>query len=215
MTTRTFTPSWHAHTHTPELGLLDSEDAIKNEPMLFSADIPFAVKNGGPITRVFVSELIRMGITEAAIDSRVHMLKRGWWPCIPGWHIDDFHRGSDGQPDLEHADGYHLMMLVGDCSVTEFLREPVTLSNDRHDGEVLYGAYNRQIDALIEEGTLRPEPVPTSRIIQFGMDDLHQGSPATKSGWRFFIRASVGTGHPIVNEIRRQVQVYVNAGEGW
>ena len=195
------------------------ESDIKNEPMLFSSDLCFSVTNGGILTRFFLSELRKLigdEIGNAIIDSRVHMLKRGWYPCIPGWHVDDFYRPTDGQPDLEHIPHQsHYMMLLGDCSRTQFLDGPVRL-HDPIPGEKLYDSYNRQINRLLARKDVGVKSVETGRIIRFGNGDLHRGVAATGDGWRFFIRATIGSTRKPENEIRRQVQVYLSALEaGW
>src|SRR5580700_1237659 len=85
---------------------------VKNEPMLFNCDFDAAWRLGGPITRYFIDAVLRAGgfgsPAEAPryfdapiiVDTRVHMLMPGWYPCIPGWHHDDVPRTrADGQPD--------------------------------------------------------------------------------------------------------------------
>lgn len=48
-------------------------------------------------------------------------------------------------------------------------------------------------------------------------EDYHRAIPATGSGWRFFLRASVNTlTRGPLNEIRNQVQVYLPSEHlGW
>lgn len=214
-----FFPQWAALPSAEPMGAW-SDEAIKNEPMLFSCDIAYAGKHGGPLTRGFLDRLASTGIGKRddwIIDSRVHMLKTGWWPCIPGWHIDDFHRGGDGQPDLASlsADLGHVMAIVGNYSRTEFLDGEVELT-DPPAGVVKYGWYNNQIRKLVAGQFVAPVPVEPGRLYWFGGSDFHRGTPATKDGWRWFIRATSGSDRKPVNEIRRQVQVYLAIpDEGW
>ncbi len=57
---------------------------------------------------------------------------------------------------------------------------------------------------------------PENQIIFFNDRTWHQGTKANKSGWRLFIRATRNTGIKPKNEIRKQVQVYLEAPmEGW
>jgi hypothetical protein len=79
-----------------------SIEMIKNEPMFFSADSDFVKEHGGPITRRFLASMPSDWIAARDLiwDSRSHMLMPGWYPCIPGWHLDDIPRTRpDGQPD--------------------------------------------------------------------------------------------------------------------
>lgn len=64
-----------------------SQEEIKNEPMLFSCNYDGYKKYGGPITQAFVEALKPEAYhaKDLIIDSRVHMLKSGWYPAIPGY----------------------------------------------------------------------------------------------------------------------------------
>jgi len=44
---------------------------------------------------------------------------------------------------------------------------------------------------------------------------FHRGTPATGNGWRFFLRAMTNTPQKANNEIRKQVNVYIEAEAGW
>lgn len=87
-------------------GRASAED-IHDEPMLYRASWKFASEMGGALTQG-VMELLeadpwiaaaRMADIPIAIDTRSHMLMRGMWPAIPGWHCDGLERqGRYGQP---------------------------------------------------------------------------------------------------------------------
>ena len=80
-----------------------SDDEVKNEPMLFSCNFEYALILGGPLTARFLAALPPefLMAKDLIIDSRVHMLMPGWFPCIPGYHHDDVPRASRlcGQPN--------------------------------------------------------------------------------------------------------------------
>jgi hypothetical protein len=200
--------------------LLDwSQDFVKKEPMLFSASREYAMIQGGPITRNFLSYLPK-GV-EPIIDSRVHMLMPGWYPCIPGWHLDDVPRTRlDGQPDHAHPayKSWNVMAIVGDASVTEFIKGELSFPDiGLHEGAV-YGQWNAEINRQLKSAncTLAVKQVPTSTAVTFKYGAFHRGVPATKNGWRFFIRANYNTAREVKNEIRRQTQVYLPVPEaGW
>ncbi len=188
--------------------------------MLFSADINYALDNGGPITQAFLQGLKGLPTT-AIIDSRVHMLMPGWYPCIPGWHLDDVPRTRpDGQPDHSHPayKSFNVMALAGDSSVTEFIEGELNLQDvGLHEGAV-YGQWNARINTMLAEPDCRIaiRQVPQNAVVRFDYGAFHRGVPATKNGWRFFIRANFNTAREIKNEIRRQVQVYLPVPEiGW
>lgn len=204
-----------------------TQDQIKNEPMFFNCDLDFAYNNGGPITRAFLRALPDdwEGTKEnpVVLDSRVHMLMPGWTPCIPGWHHDDVPRGGvTNQPIYDgtcKAD--HIMGLVnGDIAATRFIVGPVTVS-EAHSKALVYKEWSQEINAQID-GEFIPKSAivsaPSGRLIQFDCYAFHTGVPAVASGWRWFVRVSRNTERTkkITNEIRRQVQVYMQfPEEGW
>ena len=64
-----------------------TDEQIKNEPMLFNCDLKAAYDLGGPITQEFLDKVMDFVDDEkVVIDTRVHMLMKGWFPCIPGFH---------------------------------------------------------------------------------------------------------------------------------
>jgi hypothetical protein len=113
-----------------------SEYDVKNETMLFSADYDFARRNGDGLTNLFLDNIPEdWKQSDIIIDSRVHMLMKGWSPCIPGWHHDDVprlreetHVRMKGQPNYENPEYYseHLLFLINaGIAPTEFINEDV------------------------------------------------------------------------------------------
>lgn len=199
-----------------------SDDQIKNEPMLFSADYNYAMENGGPITKQFIMQLPPeiAGKPDFIFDSRSHMLMEGWYPCIPGWHLDDVPRTrKDGQPDHVYPEykSKHAMALVGDASVTSFLQGNFVLEDILDgDGRTIYKVWDEAINKALETVPSLEKAAPTNQIIFFDCETFHRGNPATKSGWRWFGRASWNTKREVKNEIRNQVQVYMPCiNQGW
>ena len=205
-----------------------SERDVKCEPMLFNCDLRGAYEHGGRITEEFLGALPEeWRDAPLVIDSRVHMLMPGWYPCIPGWHHDDVPRTrSDGQPNYGPGQcrSEHIMALVNaEICPTQFaigegeFEEPAL-------GRTIYSDWHPEVERLVDEMYLYPWWAQSNLLIQFNDRTWHRGTPAVKSGWRFFIRASryydpdgkpIPRGNPRTNEVRRQVQVYldqVNAG---
>lgn len=205
----------------PACGSWDERD-IKNEPMLFSCDHDSAFQLGGPITRAILSALpADWKNRPAIIDSRVHMLMPGWYPCIPGYHHDDVPRNRiDGQPDYDdpayHAE--HLMVLVnGDIAPTDFAIGDADFPTVPVGGKC-YREWHPLVERYTTSGILERASAPSMVFLQFDAHTWHQGVRAVAGGWRYFIRLSRNTARTAnpANEVRRQVQVYLETPmEGW
>lgn len=190
------------------------EQTIINEPMFFQASPEYAYHYGGTMTKEFIDECDIRFSDEYVVDSRVHMLKPGWYPCIPGWHLDGIRR-PDGQPDFVNIpkNDNHLLSVIGPTSMTEFLNRRVKLH--RPDPENVYQSFTRQINLQISSNVAEPVSYPSGSIIEFGPTDFHRGVAADEHGWRFFIRASKDGSVPLNNQ-RTQVQVYLDEKDkGW
>lgn len=202
-----------------------SVEVIKNEPMLFNCDLHGAYILGGPITRGFLDAFVgdnniqRRDFHKYVVDSRVHMLMKGWFPCIPGFHHDDVPRtGPNGQPDYMFPAYHskHCMGLVnGDICPTEF-------AIGEHDfiipKGIIYKQWHEDVTKLLEERKLISWLAPSGRLIYFDDRTWHQGTRAKEDGWRWFCRISWDTDRAkhVTNEVRKQVQVYLeHPMTGW
>lgn len=192
------------------------QEVVKLEPMLHRATASFASEHGGTLTQEFLDVL--PWSDDILIDSRVHMLMPGMYPCIPGWHHDDIPRErSDGQPEY-FSPSYraeHCMALWGDCSLTEF-------ALGEHEIEIpgigrkIYKELSPQIEDACASGKLERVIAPERRLIFFDWQTWHRGAETTKHGFRFFIRATRGSKLVARNEIRFNANVYMpNLEEGW
>jgi len=149
------------------------------------------------------------------------MLMKGMYPCIPGWHCDDFWRPDGKQPDLENvekdAPQKHYIVVLGDVSMTEFLTKDIRLPTPAYiqqvqgSDEPVYAYYDRAIEYR-EAKTLFVE---SNKIYSFGPLAFHRGSPATKNGFRTFIRVTRSNHREPKNETRYQSNVYVNGRTSW
>jgi hypothetical protein len=192
---------------------------VKDEPMLFSCSPQEAFRLGGPLTARFLNALPFgwLGGHDVIVDSRVHMLMEGWYPCIPGWHHDDVPRSrGDGQPNYisPEYETEHCMWLAGDkIASTEFAIGRVEMP-EVPLGEIVYGKWSLIVNRLLSEDKLTRVTAPMHTLVHFNWQTFHQGVAATGKGWRFFIRASKGRVPRSIGEVRRQVQVYLKAIEG-
>ncbi len=199
-----------------------TQDEIKNEPMLFNSDFNFAWDEGGDITRNFLNKLMASqsgwNASKMIIDSRVHMLMPGWYPCIPGMHHDDIPRSTtSGQPNYINPEykAEHVLGLVnGDIAPTQFAIGEIELEIPTEG--IIYKQWHPKVIQAIEDGTMKSYSAESGVILQFDSESFHQGTMAVAGGWRWFIRVSKNTHRKPTNEIRKQVQVYLeNPMEGW
>lgn len=203
---------------------------IKNEPMFFNSDLEFAYNKGSEITRSFIDNLPEDWQTgKVVFDSRVHMLMPGWYPAIPGWHHDDVprpevpvgkHFVTAGQPDYDNPRyrSEHILGLVNaDICPTEFAVGECIMPQIP-DGELIYRAWHREVENLINSGDLKHFKAKDRTMYYFDCDTFHTGNKATSDGWRWFGRVSRNTDrtNKITNEIRRQTQIYLEFPmQGW
>ncbi len=195
-----------------------SDEQIKNEPMFFNCTTKFAAENGGPITKEFISLLGKRFQEEGILDSRVHMLMPGWYPCIPGWHHDDVPRNTaNGQPNYKNPEykSKHCLALVNsDITPTQFLFGRISVP-EPEEGRVIYEQWDSYLMYENTDGggkRIKAE----DRLYYFNCNTFHRGTAAVKSGWRWFGRVSIDTHRKPTNEIRKQVQVYMSAiNAGW
>lgn len=199
---------------------------IRDETMLFGADWGYAAANGGPILQEFLSALLQddgfyklhrihadTGLN-VVIDSRVTMTMPGAYPSLPGWHCDDFNRSERyAQPNPEDANDKvtHYMAIVGESedgnSCTQFLTEPLTVELDRSD---VWHSLDKAVNAL---PAYKSRFIKNLEVIHFNQNAVHRATPTKTPGWRLFLRCSF-THRPVHNEIRKQVQIYVDRN-GW
>lgn len=205
------------------------EMMIKNETMLFNCDVDHAWKYGNSITRRFLNCLPKDWVhADLVVDSRVHMLMPGWYPCIPGWHHDDVPRtGPNGQPNYGEGQdrSEHIIMLANaDIAPTEFAIGKAEFRKVPDD-QVVYDQWHKDVEWCINYSHLDPIWAPNLTLVKFNDRTWHRGTAARKNGWRFFIRASryydkdgnpIARRNPRTNEIRRNAQVYMSAlNAGW
>lgn len=199
--------------HVKYVGFLQYRGDTRQIKQLFRASPEFAIKKGGFIYEKLIKLLPFKGLKYISIDSRVHMLMKGMYPCIPGWHCDDFWRPDNDQPDLENVptNMTHWSVNIGTCSNTEFIDGPIELPSPTELWEVypndrpLYSYYNE----IIENKKPKINSTWSGEIYQFDGRVFHRGTPAKYNGWRAFIRVTESDHYEPKNEIRTQTQVYL------
>lgn len=195
-------------------------DFLKNEPDICSAGIArmirLAKSKGTKVEDFQGNELDVEGEIEynCIIDTRSHMLMKGMYPAIPGWHCDGVPRCEQySQPNLEKIDPgvkFYTCILstVENVSQTEFLDEEIELTIDR---ENVWSSLDRQLNS---QAAFYNKELQEGDIVKFDQNTPHRAVSCVNPGWRFFFRLGVIPQEP-QNKIRKQVQVYTVQGNGW
>lgn len=210
---------------------------IKNEVMLFNNGFYNAYYGSSEEKRVITRNALE-GLDDEwycednlVIDSRVHMLMKNWYPCIPGWHHDDVPRTrSDKQPNYEDAlrSEHAIFLLNAHVAPTEFAIGTADYK-EVPLGSTVYEQWTKETSEHVASGLLDKVQAPDAQWVYFDDRTWHQGVGCpVEFGWRFFMRVSryyrvidgekvyCPRGNPRTNEVRRQVQVYMdNLNQGW
>jgi hypothetical protein len=200
------------------------DSAVKNEPMFFNCDLEYAYKNGHDITRHFLDGLPEdWKLDDVVLDSRVHMLMPGWYPCIPGWHHDDVPRSTPtGQPNYENPEYHseHLCGLVNAHLAPTMFAIGEFFMSEPDINKTIYKVWNDEVEHKVWKASndISVVSARSGEYIQFDAHTFHTGTKAVGNGWRWFIRLSRNTNRVkfITNEVRHQVQVYMDdPTQGW
>lgn len=193
---------------------------IRELPQVYTASPDFIVKLGNKelieIVEAALTNIVYRNWKYITVDTRLAMLMPGWYPCIPGWHCDDFWRPTKMQPHLLTApETEDVMVVLGHNSRTTFVAESLTIpinesSPDEHGN--VYSHLHKAVEFL-QPKTFK---VNEREFIKFNQLSIHRGEPADSEGWRYFFRL-VGSGHiKPKNEVRTQTQVYLtDPFKGW
>ena len=121
-----------------------NQETIRQMIPIYRADMVFAYKHSNEPLRKFLDGAPIRGLKHISVDVKLHMLKDGWFPGIPGWHLDDFYRPNKAQPEIAGIPNnlcYHHMVVFGDSSLTEVVAKPIELPLPP-EGEKVYRFYN-------------------------------------------------------------------------
>lgn len=122
MTKRIFNPT------LPVLGKLlppPTEEDLQGVVSFKYADFDYAYRECGSdyVRHVLESAPIQGNHKRVLVDIKIHDLKHGEYPCVPGWHLD----GSANIRDLPKRPEIFSLFVTGDHARTEFLRRPIEL----------------------------------------------------------------------------------------
>lgn len=191
------------HVSTVDTGIGD----LREYPQVLRGSPAYVHSLGhGPLNRLVDIALASLlpRWSQVSIDTRLSMLMPGMYPCIPGWHCDDFYRPAGGQPDLVGApDIEHIMVILGNCSRTRFVSESIELP--KPEGDLVYADIDRWVNVLAPKTLC----VSSGEFWKFSQISLHRGEPSTEVGWRYFMRLTGSNHWQPLNQRRTQTQVYV------
>lgn len=186
-----------------------SDDIIQSEPMLNAASRGFVLEYGGPAVKEFLKALPKEWIdTPIIIDTRVYYLKPGMYPKVPGWHLKDVPRTAKyGQPNVIDPSykSEHVICVTGATSFPEFLVQEVNIDLPPY-GLNIYDAFDKHLNLLDDK---KIQLAMDGRIYRYDWNTVHRSVPADASGWRLYLHASRYTEREIINNTKRQVQVYL------
>lgn len=200
-----FIPTFHTIDHIDALPLASQ---LRKEKSMYQASMGFAFDNGGPITSEFIDKLPFSFGDNVLVDVRVHQLQKGYYPAIPGYHLDWLPRTDGGEhPIVDTIPDYdHVVLIVAETSLTEFVADPISLVLP--DKRAFEWA-NNEIKRWQKLDKVKTEHVISGDMVQFTSRDWHRPSPAEGSEWRLLIRASRIDHKKPVNRLVDQSQVYI------
>ncbi|MDF1665219.1 MAG: hypothetical protein P1V97_25880 [Planctomycetota bacterium] len=139
--------------------------------------------------RPYLTEYVREMIDKAPIsggfrhvllDVKVHDLRPGQYPCLPGWHCDGFI-----DPRQESRGERHHLFVSGQGALTEFLDRKVELTVPPGlRGKALLHSFRKQLRSLNWDA----HSIPSCQWVQFGRRDFHRGPRAKRAERRLLIR---------------------------
>lgn len=207
------------------------ENEVKNTFGLWNASLDDAVHYGGELTRQAIRAMnLRHDRKNIIVDTKIHMLMKGWSPAIPGWHTDGAPRDEfknpqgTGKPDTFAQEGderynrYHIL-VTGEGCLTQYINQPLCVYIPE---EPSYDVYSVMSANVKERLILQPNIVstmPSCTVMEFDWWDIHTGVVAQKKEWRYLIRVCESDYYEPRSDlrevIRMQSQIYSPADFGW
>ena len=207
------------------------ENEIKNTFGLWNASLDDAVRYGGEVTRQALQAMnLRHDRKNIIVDTKIHMLMKGWSTAIHGWHADGAPRDKfknpqgTGTPDTFAQEGderynrYHILVTGTGC-LTQYINRPMSIYIPEQPS---YDVYSIMSSYVREQVNLQPNLVstmPSCTVMEFDWWNIHTGVVATKKEWRYLIRVCESDYYEprkdLREVIRMQSQIYSPADFGW
>lgn len=204
-----------------------SQDLVKNTLSLWSCSLEDAVKYGGELTREALSNIPLVGgYKHTIVDTKVHMLIKGFCPAIPGYHTDHTPRGKDLNPLTKDQPNIHLqetnkaptlhLLVTGNHCLTDFLVDPLDLNIPEKPTSDLFKIISEQVN---QKADLKKMTADSCRWYSWDWWNLHTGVIASGFEWRYLIRVTETDYQEPEKDLRKiirtQQNVYVPQSIGW
>lgn len=209
------------------------DQLVKSTLGLWNCSVEDALKYGGDLTRAAIGAMnLRNDRKYVIVDTKIHMLMKGFCPAIPGWHTDGAPRGLDnnpqgkGPPNIRAQEDsgirpprFHLLVTGVGC-LTQFITErKIQLHIYKELSSDLYKDMSRDVNNLVRQKLLKAQEVPACQVVEFDWWDIHQGIVAQVKEWRFLIRVCetdhISPTTDLREVIRTQQNVYIPSEFGW
>lgn len=173
---------------------IENNFIAKQELLVKNVSLKMAMNN---LPKEFLPVLIEMKKNfknehkYVSVDFKIHYLKKGDIPCIPGWHLDTQMNITKGI--FEN----HQLYISGDNSLTDFFKNDYFLKfSNRKKQSLILKDYQDQIS----KETIITEKIPEKTIINYSRDFFHRGTPAISDGWRILLRVSEQSSFEPINK---------------
>lgn len=207
------------------------QSEIKSTFGLWNASYDDAVRYGGEVTRAALQVMnLKHDRKNIIVDTKIHMLMKGWSPAIPGWHTDgaprDQHKNPNGQgmPDTlaqqddKRFNRYHIL-VTGEGCLTQYINRPMLVPIPREPSYEVYSMMSEYVQKRVQEDPSIVSSLESCTAYEFDWFDIHTGIIATKKEWRYLIRVCESDYYEPQTDlrevIRMQSQVYSPANFGW
>lgn len=170
------------------------EAVIREELNVHLMERSRALTEAGPVVQAFVAALpTDWDDVEVLVRVKLAWLRAGWRPARPRWHCDQVRMRPDGEPDYvagSYPGKHTIAAVVGGCSLTRFVVGGFELP-EYGPGERTAALVHQEIERRIAAGALAVTSIEEGALVRFGAGDFHDVAPATRDGWRMFLRATV------------------------
>lgn len=156
-----------------------SEQELESQLSFKYSSYNFALQNSTEGVRKIINSVRLSGEYKyTVVDVKVVSLKKGEFPCLPGWHTDctlDPHHKT--KPET-----HHIYIYGADCR-TRFLADPLSIDLSNKN-------LKKEICTSVEKQELKEISIEEGYIYRYNRFSIHAPSQAGKSGTRLLVRVT-------------------------